>query len=64
MSLPAIYEERVFDDATNDEWRTRVYVRSGELGLDRSDVELMNALKADEPRRIQIVGLAGRGRPA
>lgn len=64
MSLHSIYDQRVFDDATDDAWRTRVYVRSGELGLQpRADVVLMEAL-IDEggPRRIQIVGPSGAGK--
>ena len=46
MSLRRIYENRVFDDATSDERRARVYVGSGELGLtgdDRPEVKLMRA---------------------
>lgn len=31
MSLRDIHERRVFDDATTDERRARVYVGSGEL---------------------------------
>ncbi|MDQ3091064.1 MAG: hypothetical protein M3R46_05245 [Actinomycetota bacterium] len=36
MSLQRIYDQRVFDDATTDERRGHVYVRSGELGLQRA----------------------------
>jgi len=37
MSLRRIYDNRVFDDATSDERRARVYVGSGELGLTGDD---------------------------
>jgi hypothetical protein len=36
MSLQRIYDQRVFDDATTDERRGHVYVRFGELGLQRA----------------------------
>ena len=64
MSLQRIHDAGVFDDATTDGQRTRVYVRSGELGLTiRADVMLMNALAEQQPpRRIHIVGASGAGK--
>lgn len=66
MSLRRVYDERVFDDATTDERRTRVYVVSGELGLagdDRPESQLMRSLASDEPpQRLHIVGPSGAGK--
>ncbi len=65
MSLREIHQRRVFDDATTDERRARVYVRSGEFGLDepRSDIELMDALvNHDSPQRVHVVGPSGAGK--
>lgn len=64
MSLGSIHAGGVFDDATTDERRTEVYVRSGELGLPvRADVELMEALTEREfPQRLHIVGPSGAGK--
>jgi len=65
MSLRDIHELRVFDDATTDHRRARVYVRSGELGLDepRADIELMRALvDLEAPQRVQVVGPSGAGK--
>jgi len=64
MSLQEIYERNVFDDATTDHRRARVYVRSGELGLaQRADVALMGALAdGDPPRRVHVVGPSGAGK--
>lgn len=66
MSLQQIYDRRVFDDATTDERRTRVYVTSGELGLvgdERPEVRLMRALsQAEPPQRLHIVGPSGAGK--
>jgi len=64
VSLQRIHDAGVFDDATTDGQRTRVYVRSGELGLTtRADVMLMNALAEQQPpRRIHIVGASGAGK--
>ncbi len=64
MSLQRIHERGVFDDATTDERRTRVYVRSGELGLvSRADLELMDALTTRPlPQRLHIVGPSGAGK--
>lgn len=64
MSLRRIHDGRVFDDATTDERRARVYVRSGELGLAvRADVELMEALTTRAfPQRLHIVGPSGAGK--
>jgi ABC-type transport system involved in cytochrome bd biosynthesis fused ATPase/permease subunit len=66
MSLQRIYTHRVFDDATTDERRAHVYVRSGELGLQddsRADVVLMDALVTQEPpQRVHVVGPSGAGK--
>lgn len=64
MSLRHIHAGGVFDDATTDARRTRVYVRSGELGLQvRSDLELMDALTTREfPQRLHVVGPSGAGK--
>jgi len=64
MSLREVHDLRLFDDATTDEWRARVYVRSGELGIEpRADLALMEALLAEAgPRRVQIVGPSGAGK--
>lgn len=64
MSLREVYDRHVFDDATTDERRAGVYVRSGELGLkDRVDVDLMRALTEGEvPQRLHIVGPSGAGK--
>lgn len=66
MSLQEVFDGRVFDDATTDERRTRVYVSSGELGLvgdQRPEVQLMHAL-ADgaPPQRLHVVGPSGAGK--
>jgi hypothetical protein len=66
MSLRRIYENRVFDDATSDERRARVYVGSGELGLtgdDRPEVKLMRALTdGPAPQRLHVIGPSGAGK--
>lgn len=64
MSLQEIYERNVFDDATTDRRRARVYVRSGELGLaQRADLALMEALaECDQPQRVHVVGPSGAGK--
>jgi hypothetical protein len=64
MSLQAIYERGVFDDATTDHRRAHVYVRSGELGLaQRADLALMDALTdCDPPQRVHVVGPSGAGK--
>ncbi|MGI8803470.1 MAG: hypothetical protein ACR2KV_15115 [Solirubrobacteraceae bacterium] len=66
MSLGEIIDGRVFDDATSDERRTRVYVGSGELGRsgdDRPEVALMRALTdAPAPQRVHVVGPSGAGK--
>lgn len=63
MSVHDIHDRRVFDDATTDERRAQVYVRSGELGLGtRADVDLMDALLDDGPVRIHVVGPSGAGK--
>jgi hypothetical protein len=66
MSLRRIYDNRVFDDATSDERRARVYVGSGELGLtgdDRPEVKLMHALTdAPAPQRLHVIGPSGAGK--
>ena len=65
MSLQDVYRRRVFDDATTDERRARVYVNSGELGIGdpRPEVELMRALvEAPAPQRLQVVGPSGAGK--
>jgi len=66
MSLQQIYDNRVFDDATTDERRNRVYVPSGELGLvgdQRPEAKLMHALtQLDPPQRMHVVGPSGSGK--
>lgn len=63
MSLLEVHRRRLFDDATTDEKRVRLYVRPGELDLRRrADVELMRGLRAASPRQIQIVGPSGAGK--
>ena len=64
MTLQRIHDGGVFDDATTDERRTRVYVRSGELGLaTRADVTLMEALSEQQPpQRLHVVGPSGAGK--
>lgn len=66
MSLRRIHDGRVFDDATSDARRTRVYVGSGELGPaggDRPEVDLMAALSvAPAPQRVHVVGPSGAGK--
>lgn len=67
MTLQRIYDQRIFDDdATTDERRARVYVRSGELGLHndaRADLALMDALVTRQPpQRVHVVGPSGAGK--
>jgi type II secretory pathway predicted ATPase ExeA len=64
MSLREVQAGRLFDDATTDEQRVRLYVRPGELDLpSRADVELMRRLKdRAAPQRMQIVGPSGAGK--
>jgi hypothetical protein len=66
MSLQRVYERRIFDDATTDEQRARVYVRSGELGFrgdERPEVQLMRALvEEDAPQLRHVVGPSGAGK--
>lgn len=64
MTLQQIHGGGVFDDATTDERRARVYVRSGELGLStRADVTLMDALVTrPAPQRLHVVGPSGAGK--
>jgi len=64
VTLQRIHDGGVFDDATTDERRTRVYVRSGELGLaTRADVTLMEALSEQQPpQRLHVVGPSGAGK--
>jgi len=64
VSLGSIHDGGVFDDATTDERRTQVYVRSGELGLPvRADLKLMQTLTEREfPQRLHIVGPSGAGK--
>jgi hypothetical protein len=66
MSLQRIYDQRVFDDATTDERRAHVYVRSAELGLQddsRADVVLMDVLVTQQPpQRVHVVGPSGAGK--
>jgi len=64
VTLHRIHDGGVFDDATTDERRTRVYVRSGELGLaTRADVTLMEALSEQQPpQRLHVVGPSGAGK--
>lgn len=64
MTLQRIHGGGVFDDATTDERRARVYVRSGELGLStRADVTLMDALATrPAPQRLHVVGPSGAGK--
>jgi len=66
MNLQRISDGRVFDDATTDERRTRVYVTSGELGVSsgaRPEVQLMRALVDQEPpARVHVVGPSGAGK--
>ncbi len=65
MTLTAIVDRRTFDDAITDERRVRVYVDSGELGIQgpRPEVELMRALAdAEPPQRLHVVGSSGAGK--
>lgn len=66
MSLQRVHDVRVFDDATTDERRTRVYVRSGELGVGggtRAEIELMDVLaNRASPQRVHVVGPSGAGK--
>jgi hypothetical protein len=66
MSLRRIHENRVFDDATTDERRARVYVGSGEFGFrgdERPEVKLMRALAGSSPpQRLHVVGPSGAGK--
>jgi hypothetical protein len=64
VSLREVHERRLFDDATTDALRARLYVRPGELGIEpRADRELMLALREnDGPLLVSIVGAAGAGK--
>lgn len=66
MTLQRIQDAGVFDDATSDERRARVYVSSGEFGLkgdDRSEAALMRVLtEAPAPQRVHVVGPSGAGK--
>ena len=66
MSLQHVRDKRVFDDATTDERRARVYVSSGELGFEgdeRPEVQLMRAfVDRSPPQRVQVVGPSGAGK--
>jgi Cdc6-like AAA superfamily ATPase len=64
MSLEQVQAERLFDDATTDEKRVRLYVRPGELELTpRADVELMRRLRDHPPpQQVQIIGPSGAGK--
>jgi hypothetical protein len=64
MTLEDVRAGRLFDDATTDEKRVRLYVRPGELDLTpRADAELMRRLRVlPSPQRVQVVGPSGAGK--
>jgi molybdopterin-guanine dinucleotide biosynthesis protein len=64
MTLERISQEHVFDDVTTDEDRARVYVTSGEIGLEkRPEISLMNALAGSgPPQHLLVVGPSGAGK--
>jgi len=66
MSLLHIHGAGVFDDATTDVRRARVYVSSGEFGLtgdDRPEAALMRTLTdTSAPQRVHVVGPSGAGK--
>jgi hypothetical protein len=64
VSLEQVHAGRLFDDATTDEKRVRVYVSPGELGIGpRADVELMRRLRlGPAPQLVQVVGPSGAGK--